>query len=97
MAQWVKDLALSLLWLWLLLWLGFDPWPGNFHMLQVWPKNKRQKQKQKSITHPCFCISLFLRSVLQLPVALPLYPTYTDTAILSRLSWMTEGTSGRAI
>lgn len=23
----VKDLALSLLW------FGFDPWPGNFHML----------------------------------------------------------------
>ena len=25
-AQWVKDLPLSLLWLWLLLGLGFDPW-----------------------------------------------------------------------
>ena len=39
-AQKVKDLALSLLWLWLLLWCGFDPWPGNFHMPQVWPKNQ---------------------------------------------------------
>ena len=28
----VKDLALSLLW------LGFDAWPRNFHMLQVRPK-----------------------------------------------------------
>ena len=28
-AQWVKDLAL------LQLWLIFDPWPGNFHMLGV--------------------------------------------------------------
>ena len=28
----VKDLELSLLW------LGFDPWPGNFHMLWAWPK-----------------------------------------------------------
>ena len=27
--QWVKDLALSLLWLWLLLWHVLDPWPGN--------------------------------------------------------------------
>ena len=26
MAQWVKDPALSLLW------LGFDPWPRKFHM-----------------------------------------------------------------
>ena len=29
-----KDLALSLL----LLWLRFDPWARNFHMLQVQPK-----------------------------------------------------------
>ena len=38
-AQQVKDLALSLLW------HQFDPWPGNFCMLWVWPK---QKQKQKT-------------------------------------------------
>ena len=31
-AQWVKDSALSLLW------CRFNPWPGNFHMLQVGPK-----------------------------------------------------------
>jgi len=30
--QWVKDLALSLLWLWLELWHGFDPWARNFCM-----------------------------------------------------------------
>ena len=30
MAQWVKDLALSLLGLWLQPWHGFYPWPGNF-------------------------------------------------------------------
>ena len=37
--QQVKDLVLSsLLWLWLLLWHGFDPWPGNFHTLLVWLK-----------------------------------------------------------
>ena len=28
----VKNLALSLLW------HEFNPWPRNFHMLQVWPK-----------------------------------------------------------
>ena len=32
MAQWVTDLALSLLWLWLQLWCGFDLWTKNFHM-----------------------------------------------------------------
>ena len=36
-AQWVKDPALSLLWLWLLLWQGFDPWPQNVHMLWEQP------------------------------------------------------------
>ena len=32
MAQWVKDLVLSLLW------RRFDPWPRNFHMSRAWPK-----------------------------------------------------------
>ena len=32
MAQWVKDLVLSLQQLRSLLWHGFDPWPRNFHM-----------------------------------------------------------------
>ena len=32
-AQWVKDPALSLQRLRLLLWYGFDPWPRNFYML----------------------------------------------------------------
>ena len=31
----VKDLALSLLW------YGFHLWPGNFRMLWVWPKKKK--------------------------------------------------------
>ena len=35
MAQWVKDLVLSLPWLMSLLWCGFDPWPRNFCMLRV--------------------------------------------------------------
>ena len=39
--QWVKDPALSLLWLGSLLWHGFIPWPGNFHMPQVRPKEKK--------------------------------------------------------
>ena len=37
-AQWVKEPALSLPWLWLQLWHGFDPWPRNFCMLWIQPK-----------------------------------------------------------
>lgn len=37
LVQWVKDPLLQL-WCRLQLQLGFDPWPGNFHVLQVQPK-----------------------------------------------------------
>ena len=37
----VKDSALSLLWLELLLCLRIDPWPRNFCMLQEWQKKKK--------------------------------------------------------
>ena len=40
--QQVKDLALSLQWLRLLPWHGFDSCPRNFHKPQVWPKKKRK-------------------------------------------------------
>ena len=39
-AQKVKDLALSLQWLGLLLWRRSDPWPGNYHVPWVWPKKR---------------------------------------------------------
>ena len=48
MAQQVKGLALSLQWLGSRLWLGFDPWPGNFHMKRVGPKRKKQRNKQNT-------------------------------------------------
>ena len=35
LAQQIKDLALSLQLLRSLLWLRFDPWPGNFCMLKA--------------------------------------------------------------
>ena len=41
MAQGIKDLAL------LLLWHGFNLWPGNFHMPWVWPKKKKKERKKK--------------------------------------------------
>ena len=43
MAQWVKELALWLLWLGSLLRHAFDPWPRNFHMPWVQPKRKKKK------------------------------------------------------
>jgi len=38
--QWVKDPELSLKWLRLLLWHGFDPRHMNLHMPRVRPKKK---------------------------------------------------------
>ena len=46
-AQWVKDLALSLLWLGSLMWCGFHPWPGNFCTLWEQPKKKKKKKEKK--------------------------------------------------
>ena len=40
MAQEVKYPVLSLQWLGLLGWYGFNPWPGNFCMPWVWPKKE---------------------------------------------------------
>ena len=42
MEQRVKDLPSPQLWHRLQLKLGFDPWPGKFHMLQVQPKKKKK-------------------------------------------------------
>jgi len=38
MVQQVKDLALSLQWLGVLLWHRFDTWSGDFYMLCAQPK-----------------------------------------------------------
>ena len=47
MVQQVKVPALSLLWLWLLLWHSLDPWPGNFHAV------KRRKRVLTVGQAPC--------------------------------------------
>ena len=49
MAQQVKDPALPQPWRRLKLWYGFDPWPGNFHMPQMWPKKKKMVIKHHYI------------------------------------------------
>lgn len=37
----------SRLWLGPLQWRGFDPWPRNFGMQQIWPKRKKKKKKKE--------------------------------------------------
>ena len=49
--QWVKDLALSLQQLGLLLSQGFSPWPRNFHMPWAWEKKEREKEGLSSDIH----------------------------------------------
>lgn len=46
MAYRIKDPVLSLLW------NGFSPWPGNFHMLHVQPKKKKEEEKDRQLHHP---------------------------------------------
>lgn len=62
LAQWVKDRALSLLWLWLQLWYGLTSWPGNLRMLQAWPKikTKQNKQWQKKMRPNILCFRQLL-------------------------------------
>ena len=45
--QWVKDPELPQLWHTSELWLGFDPWPRNFQIPQMWQKKKKRKKEKK--------------------------------------------------
>ena len=45
-AKWVKDLVLLQLWCRSKMQLGFDPWPGNFHMPLAWQKMEKGKKKK---------------------------------------------------
>ena len=45
MAQRVKDLELSLRWLWPPLWHELDCWPGDFYMSYVWLRKKKERRK----------------------------------------------------
>ena len=47
MEQQVKDPALSVQWLWSLLWCRFNFCPGNFHMPKTPAKKKKKKKKKK--------------------------------------------------
>ena len=47
MVQQVKNSALSLLWLWVLLWCKFDPWSGNSPCHGCGQKKKKNKLSPK--------------------------------------------------
>ena len=64
-AQQVKDPVLSLLWLSLLLWVGFNPWPQNFCMPRTPPKTNKQKKKKKK--KKALNISSLLHSKFHIP------------------------------
>ena len=60
MTQQVKDPALSLEQLRLLLWRWFSPWLGNFHLPLRWPKRLKKKKKKKSKElSVCVCVVHF--------------------------------------
>ena len=45
--QWIKDPVWPQLWHKSQMRLRFNPWPGNFHMPQVWPKEEKKKKAIK--------------------------------------------------
>ena len=52
--QLVKELVFLQLWCRSQLWLRFSPWPGNFHMPQMWLGKKKKKKKEVTfLFHPC--------------------------------------------
>lgn len=55
----LKDLAVPQLQYRAQLWFGFNPWPGNFHMLQVQPNNVN-KQISHIINSFCKCELYFI-------------------------------------
>ena len=67
--QWVKAPVLPQLWCWSQLQLGFDSWPGNFHMpwVQQKRKKKKKKKKKKRAFKICKPISSSLTNIIGVP------------------------------
>ena len=62
MAQWIKDLTLSLLSLGSQFWHDFDLWLENFHMLQAEPKKKkREREREHEIPKPMDAAKVLIR------------------------------------
>ena len=64
MVKQVKDMVLSLLWLRLLLWHRFDPWPRNFHMPGELPKKTKKKKQKKQKTHTHTQIHIYIKKYM---------------------------------
>ena len=76
--QWINDPVLSVQWLGLLLWHGFDPWCGNFHMPQVKKKKKKKGFLTDTSAFLWLSSSLFC-SLTPSSVPPPLsHPSHTD-------------------
>ena len=67
-AQWVKDPALSMKHLRLVLWYRFHPCPGNFNIPQVW-----QKKKKKDFISSFSIFIVFLLLPYYIPVRIPVW------------------------
>ena len=68
------------------LWFRFDPWSGNFHMLQVHPKKeKREKRSQEGWVGP----SLDLAGVVQNMRSSFLPGKYTERQRETQQNWPT--------
>ena len=52
MTQQLKDRVLSPMW------LTFDPWPKNVHMLQTQPEEKKKKKRKKKEYMDGLCTTL---------------------------------------
>ena len=81
MAERVKDL-MSLQWPRSLLWCGFDPWPGNFHMLWEQPTLPPQNKQTNKQNFSLNLLNQYLLSVF--PCARDSDPLgrYKDSGIL---------------
>ena len=87
----VQNLMLSLQWLGLLLWRGFDPWPRNFHM--PWPKKKEELGGLSSIIGDNYqnCIQEFLlwgRELRIQPQGVPIVGKQKQIQLASMRVWV---------
>ena len=63
-AQQIKDLVLLLLWLGLLLWYWFSPWPSNFYIPWASPPPRRRPHKTQNEIMPFATMQMKLGKVL---------------------------------
>ena len=75
--QGVKELALSLIQLWLQLRLRFDFWAENFLMSQVQPKKERERERERE-REGGRKLDFFSPSTASIQATSHAYPRFTD-------------------